>query len=401
MKKRTVLLFFACTAACASSEATDGDDTPREPLATSDAGADVTIDADAEGVADADAAPCDDCEYFPVSCSPEAFCTDGPFDPATTGGAFDPRTQVNVIRGRSATDVWVGGALGALAHFDGTSWSRSDVGSRDPTIGLWLRASEEVSIGALDSILYAQHIYARGDGVDAGSQPSAGGWSAFSPFWPLFQATPLMSGWGAAGSDSYWAPVTIWDGPVLGGGLMRIRRTPETFELSSAPENPCPPACSGFNSVHGSSADDLWAVGVKGATMRLSSAESDAPTTAFYDSKTWNTLNGVWAASASEGWSVGAGGTVRRYTGKTLEWDVVDGVPTNLDLNAVWGTSPSDVWAVGDAGVVLHWDGARWARVKVAGLGTRRPAFTSVWAASADRIWIGGQGAVFALGGKR
>lgn len=399
MKTRTALFFLAGIGACASNEASDGDaPTPRDSIVTSDAGA----EADAAAQPEPDAEACDDCDYFPMSCSPDAFCSDGPFDPATTGGSFDPRIQINVIRGRSASDVWVGGALGALAHFDGTSWSRSDIGSRDPVSGIWLRASEEVTIGALDSLLYAQHLYARGVGGDAGSPPSAGGWSAFSEFWPLFQASSLLSGWSAAGSDSYWAPISIWDNAVFGGGLMRIRRTPETmFELAGGPEKPCPPACSGFNAVHGSSADDLWAVGKKGTTMRLSSAESDSPMTAFYDSKTWNALNGVWAASESEAWSVGAGGTIRRYTGRTLEWDVVDDVPTHLDLNAVWGVSASDVWAVGDASVVLHWDGVQWTRVKVAGLGTRRPAFTAVWAASADRVWIGGQGALLSLGGKR
>jgi len=78
----------------------------------------------------------------------------------------------------------------------------------------------------------------------------------------------------------------------------------------------------------------------------------------------------------------------------------VTDVPTDVDLNAVWGTSPDDVWAVGDAGVVLHFDGQKWSRMKIAGLGNRRPDLYAVWAPEPGHVWIGGQGILVALGGK-
>ena len=99
-------------------------------------------------------------------------------------------------------------------------------------------------------------------------------------------------------------------------------------------------------------------------------------------------------------WAVGTVGTIRRCRGDVHLWEAVDDVPTNEALNAVWGTSASDIWAVGDAGVVLHYDGARWSRVKVAGLGVARPDLYSVWSPAPGHVWIGGQGVVLSLGGK-
>ena len=118
------------------------------------------------------------------------------------------------------------------------------------------------------------------------------------------------------------------------------------------------------------------------------------------NSRTWVGLNGVWAASDTDAWAVGGTGTIRHYTGDEINWDVVSDVPTDVDLNAVWGTSPDDVWAVGDAGVVLHFDGQKWSRMKIAGLGNRRPDLYAVWAPEPGHVWIGGQGILVALGGK-
>jgi hypothetical protein len=66
----------------------------------------------------------------------------------------------------------------------------------------------------------------------------------------------------------------------------------------------------------------------------------------------------------------------------------------------VFGSSGSDIWAVGDHGVVLHYDGTRWSRVGIAGLGLRRPDLTAVWVPEPGHVWIGGIGVILSLGGK-
>ncbi len=402
MRARWLMLAVGITA-CASTDALFVEDPPEGQRIGSnpaDGGSDVAS-------IDADAGPCGDCEYFPEECTPDAFCPNGPFDPSTPGGAVDLRTEINVIRGRSANDVWVGGALGALAHFDGTSWTRSDPGYRETMRALWLRDSEEVAFGTLD------RIYARGlDGPDAGAA-SAGGWTLHEPTAPADYTSNAAYGtshsllrfesaWSAPGSESLWCATRATE-PGKSSGLWRLRRsTSSTFaiDVGVAPAICKTLPCSQMKAIHGASANELWAVGIAGATVHVTNAESDTPSVKAFDSRTWDALHGVWAASASEAWAVGALGTIRHYTGDPLYWDVVSDVPTTEHLNAVWGSSASDVWAVGDAGVVLHYDGKAWSRVKVAGLGARRPDLSTVWAAGPGHVWIGGHGVILSLGGK-
>jgi len=152
--------------------------------------------------------------------------------------------------------------------------------------------------------------------------------------------------------------------------------------------------------IYGVSADDLWAVGHSGTAVRVFAAESDAPKVTVFNSQTWNALYAVWVTSESEAWAVGAAGTIRHYRGDPLLWDVVRDVPTTENLNAVWGTSSNDVWAVGDDAVVLHYDGTAWTRVKIAGLGARRPNLRTVWMAAPSHVWVAGDGVVLSLGGQ-
>jgi hypothetical protein len=343
-----------------------------------------------------EAVPCADCEYFPETCGPDVFCSNGPFDPSTAGGAFDVRTRVNVIRGRSANDVWVAGALGALAHFDGTSWARSDSGTQESMRALWLRDSDEITF------LRLEFLYTRGIPVpDAGV--SAGGWTRqeVASFPPSYESayTFFESAWASPEADWLWAATRRSVYSQSTSGLWRLRRSPSgAFEVGEgAPEN----SFTGqMTAIHGSSPDVLWAVGLEGATVRITGAQEDTPSFEAFNSQTWDALFGVWAASESEAWAVGAQGTIRHYTGDPAFWDVVANVPTTANLNAVWGSSASDIWAVGDAGVVLRYDGTSWSRMKIAGLGARRPDLNTVWMPGPGHVWIGGHGVVLSLGGK-
>ncbi len=374
-----VLMFYAD----GEADGADGD--------ASDGGVD-------SGAEEADACSSDDCVYFPAICSGDVLCPNGPFDPTTGGGAFDLRTQINVIRGRSVSDVWAVGALGAIAHFDGTSWRRSDPGTRDSIRGIWLRGEAEIALTTLDK------VYSRGLPVpDGGAAPSSDGWTdhALLSAPDDFAPNTFQSAWAAPGAEWLWAAVRAnW----RQNGLWRLHVSSSTnaFEIGHAiPSNTCKTLpCDEMLAVHGTSPDDLWAVGLMGAVIRVTGADGDAPKATAFNAQTLNALRGVWAVSSTEAWLVGANGVIRRYTGDPVLWDVVRDIPTTANLNAVWGSSASDVWAVGDEAVVLHWDGARWSRVKIAGLGERRPKLTAVWMPEPGHVWIGGQGVVLSLGGK-
>ena len=399
--------------ACATDEDAVIENPPANTVVpTPDAGHDVEAGDDA-----ADAGPCVDCEWFPDTCSDDVLCPNGPFG---TADGLDPRIFVKVIRGRSESDVWIAGAIGSVAHFDGSSWSRSDVGVQESVHGLWLRDSAEVTLMAID------HLATRGmDSPDAGDggTVSPDGWSSGAgPARPQRYGEfirRLRSAWVAPGATHLWGAVesvcnpTPVPGAPIGGclfsepakrsGLWRLRVTEGGgFEiregLASADCNAA--VCGDMTAVHGSSPDDIWGVGPSGTATHVTGADGDAPTFRRFNTQTWVGLRGVWSASPSEAWAVGAQGTIRHYRGHDYLWEVVDDVPTSVDLNAVWGSSPSDVWAVGDAATVLHYDGSSWSRVKIAGLEGRRPDLTSVWMSSPGHVWIGGQGVVLLLGGK-
>lgn len=401
--KTSVLL--AALAACASVTttllggcATDGDTRAEPPPPPNPAMG--TGDGGADAAAEADAGPCSDCEYFPEACTADILCPNGPFDPTGQGAGLSPMAQINVIRGRSTSDVWVAGAIGALAHFDGSSWTVSDPGAKETLRALLLRNPGEVVFGEVAK------IFTRGLPVDDAGAPSAGGWivrdrSSIVPEYDP-SSLKLATAWATPDSDWLWCATTA-NQPGMPNGLWRLRLSPSAPpEVTAAlPWGKCSEIpCSQMLALHGASADALWAVGMAGSAVRVTDAESDTPNVAVFNTQTWNALQGVWTASETQAWAVGTQGTIRHYAGDPLLWEVVSDVPTKVDLNSVWGSSPSDVWAVGDDAVVLHYDGTSWSRVKIAGLGERRPKLTAVWLAAPGHVWVGGEGILLSLGGQ-
>ena len=351
-----------------------------------------SADAAADVTSDVDAGPCADCEYFPAKCSPDVFCPNGPFD-EDDETSLDGRTTITMIRGRSATDVWAVGAAGGAAHFDGTSWKRSETDTQLTLWGVWLPDGVEVAFAGLDPFL------ARGVAAPDGGTTSPDGWTQQRPTYAAGHAPPrgsVTAAWSPSGGEWSWFA-------TKGGALWRLRRLPsgELDGSTGVSATVCNRfGCNQAKSIHGASASELWAVGAFGSAVRVNDAQGDAPSAKRFNTQTTNALNGVWEASASDAWAVGARGTVRHYTGDPVLWEIPADLPTDADLNAIWGFSPSDIWAVGDSGVVLHYDGTIWSRVKVAGLGSDRPNFTTVWGPAPGHVWIGGNGVVVSLGGK-
>ncbi|AKV02428.1 hypothetical protein AKJ09_09091 [Labilithrix luteola] len=388
-------------AACASDE----------NVVTGPEGSSTTIIAPDSGLdaGESDGAGDDVADAAPFVCAPTELCPTGPFAPNNPGGTLDLRTRINVVRGRSPSDVWAAGVHGSLAHFDGTSWTMSDVGTKETLNALWLRDSDELALVSMFSV-YTRGLTAVDAGADA-SAPSAGGWTSVGAppapenFVEFFHAQTFQSAWAPSDAEWLWcATVETASGTSQPhNGLWRIHIAPATNqpEIAAAfPVGTCSVLpCQTMTSIHGASADDLWAVGYTGATVHIQNAQSDTPTMTAFDSKTWVGLEGVWAASATEAWAVGGAGVIRHWTGGAASWEIVSDVPTTETLRAVWGTSPTDIWAVGDASVVLHYDGKAWSQVTVAGTGDRRPNLYTVWTATPGHVWIGGDGVLLSLGG--
>jgi hypothetical protein len=138
-----------------------------------------------------------------------------------------------------------------------------------------------------------------------------------------------------------------------------------------------------INAVTGTGADLLWVVGPYGQISHRDASGTWAP----QSSGTQTTLEGVWAADATDVWAVGQLGLILRYDGAV--W-VPQVTPTSSWLRAVWGTSPTNVWAVG-SGTILHYDGTAWTNQTV-------PVSTTlvdIWGTDSSHIWaVGSSGVV-------
>ena len=175
------------------------------------------------------------------------------------------------------------------------------------------------------------------------------------------------------------------------------------------------PAAGLVTGISGTSASDVWAVGVDGimhfdgatwSKVETGVAAQDHPTAVWartpsdvwmvvngpptilhYDGTTWtataspsptsNYLTGIWGSSASDIWAVGLAGGIIHYDGTTWS-SVASG--TAEDLWGVWGSSPSDIW-VGGQNVILHYDGSQWSTVSISKFAL------GIWASSPSDVW--------------
>ncbi len=388
----------ATLAACATDAGTgdapsDDRDTP-VPTPVTDGGLDAS---------DSEAPVCvEDCEFYPDECTEDALCMSSLFDPDPSIG-LDLRTGIQALAGRSPNDVWVAGAAGTVARFDGTSWKRLVTDTENSFYGLWLLDGAEV---AFDD---PTRLYTRGldAGADAGS--SADGWSQFAAVTVptgigQWRNMRVLTTWAAPGSQTLFVGARASNpNGSAGGGLWRLRYAPgdNRFAFDSVTHNKCSDLpCMEVYGLHGLSSNEVWAVGPRGAAFRVTDADSDTPALTGFNTLTMYSLHGVWAAAPSDVWAVGSTGTVRRYRGDERFWEVYEDLPTKQHLYAVAGSSPSDIWVAGDEGTVFHYDGTAWTRMKVAGLGGRRPRLDRIWIPSPGKVWIAGQGALVSLGGK-
>ena len=124
-----------------------------------------------------------------------------------------------------------------------------------------------------------------------------------------------------------------------------------------------------YNAVHFSADDQsYWAVGANGTsgyvTQRIGLSGVSPPS----NGTVGKPLNGVWAASQSDAWVVGDGGTLLRCsTPITCLAVTIDTGPITTNLQAVWGTNKNaqlELYAVGLGGVVLRsTNGSNWSKI--------------------------------------
>lgn len=175
-----------------------------------------------------------------------------------------------------------------------------------------------------------------------------------------------------------------------------------------------------FSLIWGSDERDVWALGeldapshadAQNAALSCDPARFDASVVArHYDGSQWlevefpgsTRVNDLHGSAADNVWAVGAYANAWHYDGATwTRYDLTSAVNEELDgeacsevvLRSVWVNDEADVWAVGyvrtkDAlrGLLLHFDGERWEQKSAAG----DEPLLSVWAADAEHVWVAG-----------
>ena len=111
------------------------------------------------------------------------------------------------------------------------------------------------------------------------------------------------------------------------------------------------------------SSTEGWAVGASGTVVHCTGA---GPVCATETSGVSAQLNGVQALTSTNVWAVGSGGTIIHRDG--TGWSTVaSGLGAGDHLNSLYMVSATEGWAVGTVSggspVILYWDGSTWSRV--------------------------------------
>ncbi|MBI5497242.1 MAG: hypothetical protein HY904_19670 [Deltaproteobacteria bacterium] len=142
-----------------------------------------------------------------------------------------------------------------------------------------------------------------------------------------------------------------------------------------------------LRSVHGTSAQDVWAVG-------------DNNTAVHFDGTRWLPspipsptnlggihFNAVWCRSDVACWAVGTAGMVARWNGS--QWTVTADDTLGRTLRALHGTD-SFVLAVGDDGAILREEAATPGVMSPEGAPSGQRDLLAVWSAASDNSWAMG-----------
>jgi len=185
------------------------------------------------------------------------------------------------------------------------------------------------------------------DGITWRVQISGLSGSQAGPLWSAFMVSPTEI-W-AVGQNETFGPNSKghaggtfwhWTGVAgLGGGW----NTPQAT-VNSGP----------LYSVFMVSSTEGWAVGANGTIYHYFGGVWNS-----FTSPVSTALRSVFMISPTEGWAVGDGGIIIHYSSGTWSGPVSPGTTSN-NLFSVFMVSSTEGWAFGAAGTILHYSGGTW-----------------------------------------
>ena len=255
----------------------------------------------------------------------------------SSAGALSPSASttdnLNGVALVSGSEGWAVGAAGTIQYFDGSSWTLIASGTTSDLFS--------VSFGPPSN-----------PSPSAGFTVGASSGTAVALYWGGVSWVPITNGLSGAqklssvfelSSTNAWAVDGVtgafwhWSGQAgLGGGWNMVGS-----------------ASGGLNSVFMTSPTDGWAVGSGGVIYKYSGGGWTLYTSVA------QTLNSVFFVNQNEGWAVGAGGSLYHYVSGTWTGPISP-APTAQNLNSVFMTDPTDGWAVGTGGTILQYSNGAW-----------------------------------------
>lgn len=370
-------------ASCADSDnsagsAPDGSDTTLGDGGIRTDAADAADATDAFPSLDCDASD-DGCVSQPITCDVADWC------PANTG--VSTYFAITSVWGSGPNDVWATASGGILAHYDGSSWviTPTTPAVKNTFQAVWGSGPNDVWAVSMTDVIFHSSGFKNGTAT----------WEKVAEAESDGPPRIMTAIWGTGPDDvRIGARAYATMDPDTGEFPLYNQFTKTTDEdggLAWHQER-------GDGTVHafwGSSADDFWYVAdnspengwQRGLTMHATRGGKGLQWQSV-DSQSSYTLEGIWGSAANDVWAVGDKGAMRHFTGGT-RWEIVPAV-TNEALHAVWGTAANDIWAVGDAGTILHFDGTAWKPSLAAFKVGKKPNLLSVWGSSANDVWIVG-----------
>ncbi|MBX3199854.1 MAG: hypothetical protein KF894_17085 [Labilithrix sp.] len=361
------------------------------------------VDASASDASDAGL----DCDAGDPDCVANLLtCDEADFCPMPSG--VDRRHALTAVWGSGAKDVWAVGSGGTITHWDGAAWKRVPSSAVETFNAVWGSSASDVWVGgSSDAILHGTG-YAGGSAVWTPAPAFVGGDEDY-----VYPAR-VHAIWGANATDVRvgGAPLLVFtpDDTISGNLLHRTSADAGSgtgWEVQSGLDGRWFDAT--VRAIWGSSARDVWIALDNGneepwargtIAHGTAGAAGDPLSWTSIDSKSTAPLESIWGSSATDVWAVGGNGIVRRFTGGA-SFAIVDGVPTTAALHGVWGSGRNDVWVVGDSGTILHYDGAAWSEATVAFPLGRKPNLKAVWGSGPNDVWVVGDAFALHFTGKK
>ena len=251
--------------------------------------------------------------------------------------------SLTALAGSASNQVWGAGQRGAIARWNGRTWSQPS--SQSSSSQLPYGVTSVWASGFGDVWMSSLHFIYHWDGQSVTSVSSPG-------------THDIHGLWGSAAND-VWAAgangeIQHWDGA--------------RWTLSTGT------GTGEFDAISGSSASDIWAVGLHSAY--------------HYDGASWSLKNtglestallAVYAAGPGQAWAGGFNDLVVRWNGTSWIKESLPGSTQSVSNQTIAGSGPTDVWAFGEQ--AYHFDGTGWRAV--AGV----PIAQHAWGAGPSNWW--------------